>query len=303
VPAEARPPALSLAAPDPGLAGLSGAKALASYRAPARLRRSIAGLRVAQGACFAAAAFLISRSEGWLPFLAAAAVEAALVPRMAEDRRRAGPLEFPRFEPWLSGDCAEILSLLVRRLGLPEDRAPAVAVADDFGARNAAVQGQGIRKESRVTIGSGFAGADLRPVAGVLAHELGHLALGDASSWKPKDSAMALFALSMASLVFIFAGAAAGFLSPRDLVRAVCLEMAAFPLGVAGVVVGAALQRRIELRADHFSGWLTDPRWLIEHFREGGEPVDFRSSPWGADHPDNAARIRSLEREFGLRDR
>jgi len=85
------------------------------------------------------------------------------------------------------------------------------------------------------------------------------------------------------------------------------LALAAFPVAVLGLALGLAVSRREELRADHFSGWLTDPRWMADFLR-GREaarkeslaaPEDFFARLWrrlSSTHPSNEERIRRLER-------
>lgn len=199
---------------------------------------------------------------------------------------------------------ATLMTALLQRLGLdPAARAPQLEFATHESFEGAFSDGVGIRPGSVIGLDGEMASRPPHQLAAVMAHELGHLELGDNSpikwlrvpgeTWRLiakffKHSVLIGAALHFAALLAAGQfGLDASWLSWEPAAAAV-----SFPLALLGLTSGFHLTRQYEYRADHFAAWLTHPLWFAEFLRE--DLLRSRSFPQGA----AAAMDRFLHRVF-----
>jgi Zn-dependent protease with chaperone function len=177
------------------------------------------------------------------------------------------------------------LDALAARLGVP---APSAAIyqpedpRDDHGGWNAQALGARLSAEAAVAVGSSWVGARRAELDGVLAHELGHLALGD-------NRRLEAFRRAAKLALWTLPFSAAALLTGLWLMPALAAVLSALSL-----LAGASLHRTIERRADLFSAWLAGPEAarafltrLADEERRGGGGLSFT-------HPTPASRLRDL---------
>ncbi|MFA6091750.1 MAG: M48 family metalloprotease [Elusimicrobiota bacterium] len=293
------------------LSGLEGRADLSGYRVPLGLRmRHDAGVFI-HWSCLAASVFVLGYGIG-IPVLASATAWLYVKVWLAYRRfvpppvLQAPPAVLTGQEDRVRG----VLGALWERLGFAKEILPDVLINDsggDFGART-------IRERSssrtQIVMGQGLAAGALALVAGVLAHELGHLVSGDFGRGKIFQSleGAELFweifvGLAWRSAVLVEVRFLLGWAAWGTLLSWPMAMLAALPLACVGLLAGFSARRAEELRADHFSAWLTKPLWLRDYLqgredllREyGPEPLFSRIfGSWLRTHPSHAARIRRL---------
>jgi Zn-dependent protease with chaperone function len=221
----------------------------------------------------------------------------------------------PQPKPPSATECAALESRLKNmarrltvRLGLDAEQAPETRlVIEPAGA--AEVESKG--SASLITVGQDSARLPTRRLAGILAHEFAHIHLGDAAQTADRahmwDFAFAACLLLSSYIVDCIpgwavplaqtlSGAARAVLSPGQLVWAGLFAM------VLGISLFLSSNRQRELRADHFSGWLTHPSWLIEEFR--ADPLATKLfSLIPLTHPSHFKRVRRLKEWAAERER
>jgi len=171
---------------------------------------------------------------------------------------------------------------LVARMGADPYRTPRVWF--DESSENldfAGSIGRGLDRSGNVYVGLGFLFRPAEQVFGVLAHELAHLLFKD-RGWlrdrvrmngtgsgslaygMTRAAGMTVAALALSALL----QGAAVVADPASLLLEAVWAGASLAAAAVGFFFGLAATRQEELRADHFSGWLTKPDWLAAYLRD-----------------------------------
>lgn len=223
---------------------------------------------------------------------------------------RAAP--FQQLLTWAEGT----VDYLTGRMGLDPQSAPRVWI--DESSRDlhwAASVGGTLDKSGAIYMGVGFVLRPLERAVGVLAHEMGHLFFGDKGGFRERlrmhggwgggfktgmrDAGAAAGAAAVAKLAMV----GLAFADPTFLLWGLLWTAAAFASAAVALLAGLAATRQEELRADHFSAWLTDGSWLASFLEEeagrGREPRG-RFQRWAdhilSTHPAWETRIERLAR-------
>ncbi|MFA6094020.1 MAG: M48 family metalloprotease [Elusimicrobiota bacterium] len=147
-----------------------------------------------------------------------------------------------------------------------------------------------------------------------IAHELGHILLGHVYKLRVSN------VLNFISGGIILSVSAIGLQILRMVIAqtaplawAASWFAASVALWTLAAAFGLRASRGLEFEADHFAAWLTDPRWLIEFFKNKDRAITLLYSrpffpPWitetlFSDHPSYKERINELRRAYGVRDR
>lgn len=209
--------------------------------------------------------------------------EALTASEQATLETRAAPFE--QLLTWAEGT----VDYLTGRLGLDPQSAPRVWIDESSPDLHwAASVGGKLDKSGAIYMGVGFVLRPLERAVGVLAHEMGHLFFGDKGKFRERlrmhggasggfktgmrDAGVATGAAALAhALMTGFALA-----DPTFLLWGLASAAAALASAAAALLAGLAATRQEELRADHFSAWLTDGAWLAAFLTEeagrGREP-------------------------------
>jgi hypothetical protein len=223
---------------------------------------------------------------------------------------RAAPFE--QLLTWAEGT----VDYLTGRLGADPQSAPRVWIDESSHDLHwAASVGGRLDKSGAIYMGVGFVLRPLERAVGVLAHEMGHLFFGDKGRFRErlrmhggaqggfgtgmKDAGAAAGAAAVANVVLTAFAAA----DPTFLLWGLAWTLAALASAAVALLAGLAATRQEELRADHFSAWLTDGSWLAAFLEEeAGRGRDKRGAfaRWSdhilSTHPAWETRIERLAR-------
>ncbi|TBR19400.1 hypothetical protein EPO15_14295 [bacterium] len=211
----------------------------------------------------------------------------------ADLETRAAPFE--QLLTWAEGT----VDYLTGRLGRDPQSAPRVWIDESSHDLHwAASVGGTLDKSGAIYMGIGFVLRPLERAVGVLAHEMGHLFFGDQGKFRERlrmhggwsggfktgmrDALAGAGAAAAAKAVLV----ALSFADPSFLVWGLLWTAAAFASAAVALLAGLAATRQEELRADHFSAWLTDGSWLaafLEDEAGRGREKRGRFGRW-ADH-------------------
>ncbi|MFA6093189.1 MAG: M48 family metalloprotease [Elusimicrobiota bacterium] len=226
--------------------------------------------------------------------LAAASVERLRAGRSLSESEwtlllRALPEQAEALESWTR----EALKAMLARMGMDASKIGLSIELDPSDPKNAGVV---LRESSegtflRLRLGAGLLILPAKTLMGVLAHELGHVRFQDGrghfgttealfSAWGIGVYALGAVVMSVMTLGL------PGLLSAWKIL--LCWLPA-----LAGAFCGVAVQRRKESRADAFSAWLTDPRWLADYLRGRGDEKGLDLG-WFEEHPSRDERLNDL---------
>ncbi|MDP3541724.1 MAG: M48 family metalloprotease [Elusimicrobiota bacterium] len=282
-----------------------GTKPLEDYRQPQSVR--------AKQAAYRAFTSVLAPISFILPFVGLGLVGGGILAAVSVSVWMAwdlGPGSLPESGPTLSARpdlrtarrVRRVVRVLVRRLGLPPERAPRRIVHVDE-PLHAGVSGESLGPEAIMIVGAEYGKLPVRVVAAVMAHELGHLVHGDlrglfnrllhTSGIKILPGYAAVFFFM--ALFELLLGTASGLFTAIS-IYPVLLAPALFVLALAS---SYAFRRQAETRADHFSAWLTDPVWLAGFFSLSARVRRGLRAPLAdafSAHPATIERIKRLLR-------
>ncbi len=217
------------------------------------------------------------------------------------------------FLQWAKGAA----QVLVNRAGFEGYRAPQLKYFEGGADPDVAYSSLGeLDRASTLYIGVGFLARPLGETVAMMAHELGHFVNKDFGFFHEyfransdgvgfnrglKWTAGITTIASVAAIVTAFFNGTLFVIDPVSVGVAIGFLAGGFMSVVAGLLAGFAVMRQNELRADHFSSWLTNPRWWISWLRMRAGPQELEGdtrSLWDrlmSNHPDYAARIAALE--------
>ncbi|PCI36827.1 MAG: hypothetical protein COB53_08305 [Elusimicrobia bacterium] len=242
---------------------------------------------------------------------------------MAKLNERVAPLH--AFMNWAEGAA----QVLVLRAGLDGYRAPRLWFNETLNDPYAAHSSLGdFDRASSVYIGVGYLLRPMGETLSMMAHEMGHLFFGDYGMVREKfrlnkDGKGFRSGMTFATrITFVAAAAATAIYAAQSVLQGALIGVdpvsaaasigwiaAAFMTIVGGLMAGFAATRQDEMRADHFSAWLTHPRWWISwlRMRRATREQVYENSPdersslqrlWDrlmSTHPDYDTRIAALE--------
>lgn len=289
-------------------------RAAGSFRVPLGLSVPTKLFIAAHGLGLAISAAALAVGLGWFALAGSAIVGAGFAWRWTHEA--APPSEplvlSPEQREQLTGRVERILHGHLAALGLDPSMRPRVAVSNDRGPEAAIALGRGIRPESTILVGEGLLFRPAEHLSGMLAHELGHLALEhDTPASRLRGGGVMSLGLGLYAYAALWSASfraatwlwdllhgVAWSIVGGDALTSAAWALAGYAVLYAAMLAGAASFRREEVMADRFAAFVgAGAQWIASLAHSLSVRGELGGGWWRRLHrlhPTYAERLRRL---------